>query len=131
MTSEGSAKLKFVCVWRPLIWRFVPSVFSLAMNRASTTKPKKPSPCPLRLLVACWKFATKHHVFNKWFLGPLCIVQDVVVRDTVAPGLFSLSPASSEKILRDRQPSLSLNLCVFCHSKAKRKLTWGMLLFRP
>lgn len=45
-------------------------MFSLAMNRASTTKSKEPHAYSVLLHVGRWKVATEHHVFNKWFVGP-------------------------------------------------------------
>lgn len=79
MTSEWSSEPPSAeggCVGgggggHPLIPRSVPRVFSLAMNRASTTKSKDPWRLyHTLLLLGSWSVATKHQDLNKWFLEP-------------------------------------------------------------
>lgn len=73
MTSEWSSELPSAeGGWgHPQIPRSVPGVFSLAMNRASTTKCKDPWRLyHALLLLGCWSVAIKHQDLNKRFLGP-------------------------------------------------------------
>lgn len=78
MTSEWSSEASQCRGWvggwvgeHPQIPRSVPRAFSLAMNRASTTKCEDPWRLyHALLLLGCWSVATKHRDLNKWFLEP-------------------------------------------------------------